>query len=199
MWRCCAIAGRRAGTDRGRWCCSAGEAGIGKSRLVEELTAHVRGEGARRMMFRCSPYHTHSAFFPVIAHLQRRLHWHQDEAPEARVTTLEQALRPYGFALQDVVPLFAALLSVPLPERYPPLTLSPQRQKQQTQEALVAWLLAEAERQPVLVVWEDLHWADPSSLDFLSVLIDQTPTAPLLTPARLPPGVCPALARARAM
>ena len=158
-----------------------GEAGIGKSRLVEELTAHVRGEGARRMLFRCSPYHTHSAFFPVIAHLQQLLHWRQDEAPEARVTTLEQALRPYGFALLDVVPLFAALLAVPLPEHYPPLMLSPQRQQQQTQEALVAWLLAEAERQPVLAVWEDLHWADPSSLDFLSVLIEQTPTAPLLT------------------
>jgi class 3 adenylate cyclase/predicted ATPase len=158
-----------------------GEAGIGKSRLVEALSAHVRGEGARRMLFRCSPYHTHSAFFPVIAHLQRLLHWHPDEAPEARVTTLEQALQPYGFALQDVIPLLAALLSVPLPERYPPLMLSPQQQKQQTQAALVAWLLAEAERQPVLVVWEDLHWVDPSSMDFLSVLIDQTPTAPLLT------------------
>ena len=165
-----------------------GEAGIGKSRLVEELTAHVRGEGARRMLFRCSPDHTHSAFFPVIAHLQRLLHWHQDEAPEARVTKLEQVLRPYGFALQDVVPLFAALLSVPLPERYPPLTLSPQRQKQKTQEALVAWLLAEAERQPVLVVWEDLHWADPSSLDFLSLLLDQTPR-PRCSPCCLPPGV----------
>jgi predicted ATPase len=69
---------------------------------------------------------------------------------------------------------------VPLPECYAPLTLSPQRQKQKTQEALVAWLLAEAERQPVLAVWEDLHWADPSSLDFLSVLIVRTPTAPLL-------------------
>jgi predicted ATPase len=73
------------------------------------------------------------------------------------------------------------LLSVPLPERYAPLTLSPQQQQQQTQEALVAWLLTEAERQPVLAVWEDLHWADPSSLDFLSVLVEQTPTAPLLT------------------
>jgi predicted ATPase len=81
----------------------------------------------------------------------------------------------------DLVPLFAALLSVPLPERYLPLTLSPQRQKQKTQEGLVAWLLAEAERQPVLAVWEDLHWADPSSLEFLSLLIDQTPMAPLLT------------------
>jgi serine/threonine protein kinase/predicted ATPase len=158
-----------------------GEAGIGKSRLVEELTTHVCGEGARRMLFRCSSYYTHSAFFPVIAHLQRLLHWDQDEAPAARVLKLEQALRPYGFALQDVVPLFAALLSVPLPERYPPLTLSPQRQKQQTQEALVAWLLAEAEQQPVLAVWEDLHWADPSSLDFLHALIDQTPSVPLLT------------------
>ena len=157
-----------------------GEAGIGKSRLIEELSAHVRGEGASRMMFRCSPYHTHSAFFPVIAYLQRLLHWRQDESPEARVISLEQALRPYGFAFPEVVPLFAALLSLPLPARYPPLTLSPQRQKQQTQAALVAWLLAEAERQPVLAVWEDLHWADPSSLDFLSMLIGQTPTAPLL-------------------
>src|SRR4030095_13348201 len=103
------------------WC---EEERVAKSRRVEELTAHVRGEGARRLLFRCSPYHTHSAFFPVIAHLQRLLHRHPDEPPEARVTTLEQMLRPYGFALQDVVPLFATLLAVPLPECYPPLTLS---------------------------------------------------------------------------
>jgi predicted ATPase len=67
-----------------------------------------------------------------------------------------------------------------VPERYPPLTLSPQRQKQQTQEALVAWLLADAAQQPVLAVWEDLHWADPSSLELLGLLLDQAPTARLL-------------------
>ena len=74
----------------------------------------------------------------------------------------------------------AALLAVPVPERYPPLTLSPQRQKQKTQEALVAWLLAETAQQPVLAVWEDLHWADPSTLELLGLLLDQVPTARLL-------------------
>ena len=80
------------------------------------------------------------------------------------------------------MPLLAALLSVPLPEaRYAPLQLSPQRQRQKTLETLLTWLLAETERQPTLAVWEDLHWADPSTLEFLSLLIDQTPTARLLT------------------
>jgi predicted ATPase len=74
----------------------------------------------------------------------------------------------------------AALLSLPVPERYPPLTLSPQRQKQKTQEALVAWLLAEAAQQPVLAIWEDLHWADPSTLELLGLLLAQVPTTRLL-------------------
>jgi predicted ATPase len=84
------------------------------------------------------------------------------------------------FPLEEVAPLLAALLSVPLPERYAPLTLTPQRQRQKTQEALVAWLLAEAERQPVLAVWEDLHWTDPSTSEFLSLVLGQTPTARML-------------------
>jgi predicted ATPase len=80
-----------------------------------------------------------------------------------------------------VVPLFAGLLSVPLPaERYPALTLTPQQQKQQTLDALVAWLVAEAERQPVLVAWEDLHWADPTTLEALGLLVEQAPTVPML-------------------
>jgi predicted ATPase len=78
------------------------------------------------------------------------------------------------------VPLLAALLSVPLHGRYPALTLPPQQQKQQTLDALVAWLVAEAERQPVLVAWEDLHWADPTTLEALGLLVDQAPTVPML-------------------
>jgi predicted ATPase len=81
-----------------------------------------------------------------------------------------------------VVPLVAALLLVPIPEgRYPPLLLSPQQQRQETLDVLVAWLLAEAERQPVLAVWEDLHWADPSTLELLGLVIDQAPMARMLT------------------
>jgi predicted ATPase len=158
-----------------------GEAGIGKSRLVEALRERVRREGATRIAFRCSPYYQNSALYPVIDHLQRFLQWQRHDTPEAKLDTLERVLRTYRLPLEDVVPLFATLLSVPLPERYPPLNLTPQRQRQKTQEALVAWLLEEAERQPVLAVWEDLHWADPSTLEVLGLVLDQAPTARMLT------------------
>src|SRR5262249_44750042 len=93
---------------------------------------------------------------------------------------LEQALLTSRLPLAEVVPLFAALLSVPLLERYPSLNLTPQLQRQKTQVALVAWLFEEAQRQPVLAVWEDLHWADPSTLDVLSLVLEQVPTARML-------------------
>jgi predicted ATPase/class 3 adenylate cyclase len=158
-----------------------GEAGIGKSRLVRVLTEQVADEGAPQLTLRCSPYHTNSAFYPVIEHLQRLLQWHRDESPTARLAALEQALQRVGLPLADAVPLLAALLAVPVPEeQYAPLALSPQRQKQKTQEALVAWLLTEAAPQPVLAVWEDLHWADPSTLELLELLLDHVPTASLL-------------------
>jgi class 3 adenylate cyclase/predicted ATPase len=158
-----------------------GESGIGKSRLVEALRAQVQSEGYRWLTFRCSPYHTHSAFYPVIDALERLLPWSRDMSPEAKFAHLEQALQRYRSPLQEAVPLFAALLSLPLPaERYHPLSLSLQRQKQRTQEMLVAYLLEETRRRPVLVVWEDLHWADPSTLELLSLVINQAPMAPML-------------------
>ena len=156
-----------------------GEAGIGKSRLVHVLTERVVDTGALRLTLRCSPYHTNSAFYPVIDHLQRLTQGHRDASPEAKLALLEQALQTAGLPLGEAVPLLAALLSLPVPDQYPPLTLSPQRQKQQTQEALVAWLLAAAAQQPVLAVWEDLHWADPSTLELLGLLLDQVPTTRL--------------------
>ena len=157
-----------------------GEAGIGKSRLVQVLTERVVDEHIRRLTLRCSPYHTNSALYPVIEHLQRVLHWQRDATSEARLAALEQALQAVRLPLAEAVPLVAVLLSLPVPEHYPPLTLSPQRQKQQTQEALVSWLLAETAQQPVLAIWEDLHWADPSTLELLGLLLDQVPTARLL-------------------
>jgi class 3 adenylate cyclase/predicted ATPase len=157
-----------------------GEAGIGKSRLVHVLTEQVVEAHTPRPRLRCSPYHTNSVLYPVIEHIQRLLYWHRAETPDARLATLEQALQTARLPLAEVVPLVAALLSLPVPAHYPPLTLSPQRQKQQTLVALVAWLLAEAAQQPVLSIWEDLHWADPSTLELLALLLDQVPTARLL-------------------
>ena len=94
--------------------------------------------------------------------------------------TLEETLAASGLALPEVVPLFAVLLSLPLPERYTPLTLTPQRQRQKTLDALLTWLLAEAARQPVLLIVEDLHWIDPSTWS-PTLFLDRGPTARILT------------------
>jgi class 3 adenylate cyclase/predicted ATPase len=157
-----------------------GEAGIGKSRLVQALRQWVGSAGVKWILFRCSPYHTHSALSPVIACIQRLLQLRREDTPEEQLTKLEQEVGGYRFSPDKAVPLLAALLSVPLLERFPPLRLSPQQQRQQTLEILVAWLLEEAARQPMLAVWEDLHWADPSTLELLSLLMDQVPTARLM-------------------
>jgi predicted ATPase len=158
-----------------------GEAGIGKSALLEGLRAQVRAEGLPRIAFRCSPYHTNSTLYPVSTHIERLLQFAPDDLPTIRLAKLEAGLHASGLPLPEVVPLLAGLLAVPLPEeRYAALTLTPQQQKQQTLDTLVAWLEAEAERQPVLVAWEDLHWADPTTLEMLGLVIEQAPTVPML-------------------
>ncbi|HEV8715848.1 MAG TPA: adenylate/guanylate cyclase domain-containing protein [Candidatus Binatia bacterium] len=168
-----------------------GEAGIGKSRLVQALKEQVIAEGATRIEFRCSPYHQNSAFYPIIDHLQRLLQFHREESPSAKLEKLQQALARYRFPQADTVPLLAALLSLPQPEHAPPLTLSPQKQKQRTQETFMAWLGEEAERQAVYCVWEDLHWADPSTLEFLMLFLDQVPITRLLAVLTFRPDFTP--------
>ena len=158
-----------------------GEAGLGKSSLVEGLRAHVRREGFVRLAFRCSPYTSNSALHPVIEHVQRVLGWQREDADDVKLDKLEQALAATSQPLAESLPLLAALLSLPLPEgRYPALAMSPQQRRQQTLDTLAAWMLEEAGRQPLLAVWEDLHWADPSTLEFLGLLIEQSATAPML-------------------
>jgi predicted ATPase len=118
---------------------------------------------------------------PVIEHVQRVLGWQREDSTEAKLDKLEQALKPTSLPVEETVPLFAALLSLSIPEdRYPALTLSPQRQRQLTQDTLVTWMLEEAERQPILTVWEDIHWADPSTQELLGLFIEQTPTVQML-------------------
>jgi predicted ATPase/class 3 adenylate cyclase len=166
---------------RGRVVLVVGEPGIGKSALVETLRVQVREEGLARIAFRCSPYHSGSALYPVIEHLRRLLRWQLEDSPETRLDKLEAMLAGTDLSLAEAVPLFASLLSLPLPEgRHPPLDPSPEQLKQQTQDALIAWTLEEAERRPMMEVWEDLHWADPSTLELLALLIEQAPTVPLL-------------------
>jgi predicted ATPase/class 3 adenylate cyclase len=156
-----------------------GEAGIGKSRLVQVLKERLANESNARLEWRCSPFYQNSALYPVVEHLQRLLRFEKGDSPEQKLQKLEGALEQYGFVLEDTVPLLASLLSFPA-ERYTLPVLTPQRQKQKTLEALLTWLLKEAERQSVRLDIEDLHWADPSTLEFLSLLMDQGPTTRML-------------------
>jgi class 3 adenylate cyclase/predicted ATPase len=181
----------QAKTGAGQVVLLSGEPGIGKSRLVQELKESVSAEGAIRIEFCCSPYHQNSAFFPIIEHLKRLLQLAQNEAPQAKLTKLQQALAAYRFPQADTLPLVAALLSLPQPEGVPPLTLSPQKQKQKTQEALIAWIIEEAEKASVYCAWEDLHWADPSTLEALTLFLTQIPTTQVFTVLTFRPDFTP--------
>ena len=157
-----------------------GEPGIGKSALVDTLRREARAEGLTRITLRCSPYHTNSALYPMVEHWKRLALWQPEDDGAARLAKLEAALAPYRLAREEAVPLFASLLSLPLGNAYPRLDLTPEQLKEQTADAIVALTLEEAERQPLLAVWEDVHWADPSTLELLGQLIDQAPTVPVL-------------------
>src|SRR5262249_13027405 len=109
--------------------------------------------------------------------LQRLLQLQREETPQAKLAKLHQALRAYRFPQADTLPLLATLLSLPQPEGMPPLAMSPQKQKQKTREALVAWMIEEAEKAAVYCAWEDLHWADPSTVEALTLFLEQIPTA----------------------
>jgi class 3 adenylate cyclase len=150
-----------------------GEAGIGKSRLVQVLQAHITSTPHTRLEWRGSPYHQQSALYPVIDQMQRLLRGPHEASTIEQLRALEAALTASGIALAEAVPLLAALLALPLPTSYAPLTLTPQRQRQKTLETLLAWLYAEAQQRPVLLIVEDLHWVDPSTLELLSLLMDQ--------------------------
>jgi predicted ATPase len=159
-----------------------GEAGIGKSRLVEVLKEHVATEPQAWLTpCQCSPYYQNTALYPMIDLLERvALHFEREESPPQKLRKLEGFLVQYGLPLAEAVPLFAALLSLPLTADYAPLNLAPEQQKQQTLQALLTILLRIVAQQPVFFVMEDLHWVDPSTLELLNLLVDQGPTARIL-------------------
>src|SRR5262249_33091173 len=138
-----------------------GDAGIGKSRLVQMLKDHVANEPHVRWECRSAEYAQNTALYPLTDFFQRALHWQQRDTAEVRLEKLEQELRRYRLPLAETIPLVAPVLSLSIPDdRYSPLNLSPQRRRQQTLESIVAILLELAEQQPVLFILEDLHWTD---------------------------------------
>jgi predicted ATPase/class 3 adenylate cyclase len=153
----------------------AGEPGIGKSRLIWALQQHVaQSPDAFLIHLSCSPYFMNTAFYPVIQHLERVLEYGSDDA-EQRLDKLDGLVAQYGLDLPTVGPLLARLLGVPFEGRYSPLDLPADRQRRLTIDALITIMLMRANYQPLLVVFEDLQWIDPSSLDLLTQLIEHVP------------------------
>jgi hypothetical protein len=134
------------------------------SRLVEGLR-EASGKDHIWVAIRCSPFHTASAFHPIIEHLKRVFGWQPEDTAQQHLAKLEAGLGGFKtLPLSESVRLFADLMSVPAPEDcYPPLPMTAQQQRDATLDAIVAWLIELAEGTPVLMAWEDLHWADPTT------------------------------------
>jgi class 3 adenylate cyclase/tetratricopeptide (TPR) repeat protein len=148
-----------------------GDPGIGKSRLVQALREAVAGEPHLQLRLQCSPHHTNSALYPHIELLEREAGFQRGDPPTDRLDKLERLLATAGPVEPGHVALLALLLSIPSGDRYPSLALSPPMQKQQTFDVLTAHVTDLSRRQPVLLLYEDVHWIDPTSQELLDLIV----------------------------
>jgi class 3 adenylate cyclase len=170
---------RQVQEGEGRVVLLSGEAGIGKSRLLRALREEI-GAGLHALaIYSCAPHLSASALAPVIQQLYRTSGLEADQTPDAQRRRLEAFVEQHSLA-RDALPLLATLLGVPTEADIPQLDWTPQRQKESTLVLLIQYLAAEARRRPLLLLFEDLHWIDPSSREFLDLLVDQIATFPIL-------------------
>src|SRR5438067_1634681 len=150
-----------------------GEAGIGKSRLTAALLERLATEPHARLRYFCSPQHSESAFYPIISQMERAAGFAYDDTAQAKLDKLDMLLAQ-NFTPREDVALFAEMVSLPDDGRYPTLELTPQQRRQRTLEALTRQIERLAQRSPVLIILEDAHWADPTSLEaFGSAALDR--------------------------
>src|SRR5262249_20417739 len=148
------------------------EPGIGKSRLTEAFRQSIHGELHTRLRYFCSPHRQDSALFPFIGQLERAADFERDDTPAARLDKLERLVAANGPTEGDLQSL-AELLGVPLDDRYSALDMTPQRKKEKTFEALLRQVGGLAKRHAVLMIFEDLHWGDPSSRELLDLIVER--------------------------
>jgi class 3 adenylate cyclase len=169
----------RTKTGEGQVVLLSGEAGIGKSRLTAALLERLSGEAPTRLRYFCSPQHTDSAFYPIIGQMERAAGLAHDDKPQAKLDKLDAVLAQTSTSTEDAA-LFAEMLSLPNDGRYPALDSAPEQRRQRTLEALTAQLAGLARQQPVLMIFEDAHWVDPTSLEVLGRIVDRIKTLPAL-------------------
>jgi class 3 adenylate cyclase/tetratricopeptide (TPR) repeat protein len=170
----------RAKSGDGQVILISGEPGIGKSRIAETILERLSNEPHIRLRYFCSPHHQNSALYPSIAQLERAAGFRRDDPDVQRLDKLEAVLARGTNDLSEAVPLLADLLSISTGDRYPPLNLTPQKRKEKTLQAKLAQVEGLAARQPVLMVWEDVHWSDATTRDSLDLLIDRIATLRVL-------------------
>jgi DNA-binding winged helix-turn-helix (wHTH) protein/tetratricopeptide (TPR) repeat protein len=163
----------------GRAVVIAGEPGIGKSHLVRALQQRLADEPHLQVRFFCSPYHRTSALFPISSYFERAAAFQGDETVDDRLDKLNELLAPSG-ARPEQVGLVAELLGLPALGRYRPPELTPQQRKEKIFEAALSHILASSRRQPVMMLFEDVHWIDPTSLELLTALIERAQNARML-------------------
>jgi class 3 adenylate cyclase len=163
-----------------------GEAGIGKSRIAAVLEERIHAEPHLRLRYFCSPYHQDSALFPFVDQLGRAAGFARDDPPGSRIEKLETVLARAPPPEEDVA-LLANLLSLPASDRHPLPNLSPQRKKEKTFEALLRQFTNLAQQKPVLMVFEDLQWADPTSRELFDLTVEKVERLPVLLIATFRP------------
>ena len=169
----------RAKTGEGQVVLLSGEAGIGKSRLTAALLERLASEPHTRLRYFCSPQHTDSALYPVISQMERAAGLAHGDTAQAKLDKLDAVLAQTSTPIQEAA-LFAEMLSLPNDGRYPALDLAPEQRRQRTLEALTAQLAGLARQQPVLMIFEDAHWIDPTSLEAFGRTVDRIKTLSVL-------------------
>jgi predicted ATPase/ABC-type transport system involved in cytochrome c biogenesis ATPase subunit len=169
----------RAKTAEGQVVLLSGEAGIGKSRLTAALLEGLAAEPHTRLRYFCSPQHTDSALYPTIGQMERAAGLTHDDTAKAKLDKLDALLAQTSTSPQDAA-LFAEMLSLPNDGRHPVLNLAPEQRRRKTLEALISQLEALTRPNPVLMIFEDAHWTDPTSLEVIGRVVDRIANLPVL-------------------